>query len=143
MDTQRFDSLTKALATGTSRRSLLKLFAGGAVATGLAAVKLDDATAQDCAWGACSSSEDCDDPNYPDCDGTCCVASMSTGTTPAPAESTGGTTSSGATVTTVTNTGSGPVAGDSRTWMGLAAAGGVAAWVASKLHQKQEAEAGE
>jgi hypothetical protein len=143
MDSKRFDSLTRAMATGKSRRDVLKLIAGGAAASGLAVVKLDDASAQQCAWGACTTSDDCDDPVYPECDGQCCqVAMTDTATTapPASADETGGTTTSGETVTTVTNTGVGPDGAASGAWMGAALAGGAAALFASKVLRRNREE---
>jgi hypothetical protein len=66
MDGQKFDKLTRAFATGTSRRSLLKLF-GGATAAGVAGVALSGPArvfAQDCPGdgspgSCCTADEDC------------------------------------------------------------------------------------
>jgi hypothetical protein len=65
MDGQKFDKLTRAFATGTSRRSFLKLF-GGATAAGVAGVALSGSArvfAQDCPGGlpgsCCMADEDC------------------------------------------------------------------------------------
>src|SRR5690348_6347738 len=68
MDGQKFDKLTRAFATGTDRRTLLKFF-GGATAASVAGVTLartNGVFAQDCPGdgspGACCSTvEDCND----------------------------------------------------------------------------------
>lgn len=71
MDGHKFDTLTRAFATGTNRRSLLKLF-GGATAAGVAGVALSGPArvfAQDCTGdgspGACCMTvDDCNDGLY-------------------------------------------------------------------------------
>lgn len=68
MDGQKFDTLTRALAGGTSRRSLLKLF-GGATVAGVAGVTVarplgvvaqDDCPGDGTPGSCCFSADDCD-----------------------------------------------------------------------------------
>ena len=62
MDGQKFDSLTRALASGIDRRRLLKLFGGATVAgaAGMAVIRPSGVSAQGVGpGGECTSDEDC------------------------------------------------------------------------------------
>ena len=48
MDDRRFDALTRSLASGISRRKVLKWLFGGAVLGGAAAGRVEDAAASHC-----------------------------------------------------------------------------------------------
>ena len=107
MDNRQFDSLTRAMAVGTSRRALLKLLAGGAAAGGVAVVARDVALAE-CHGITCSSGDDCC-AGAPECSGGVCVVAMSA-PDPAPADDAGGAT----TAESMPATGAGPLEEDRR-----------------------------
>lgn len=73
MDDRRFDAFTRSLATGLSRRRVLKGLFGGAVLGGAAATRLDQAAAQVCDLGQFVCDGECC-PNANNCCGgdTCC-----------------------------------------------------------------------
>ena len=139
MDTKRFDSLTRAMATGKSRREVLKLIAGGAAAGALTTAVLDDATAA-CHGVPCSDAAPCCSGTT--CQGGTCQPMSAPAPTAAPqTTAAGGTTSQGATVTDVGNNGIGPGSRDSSgAWAGIARASG-AALLASKVLRREKKEA--
>src|SRR3954452_24807265 len=61
MDTTRFDRLARELATTPSRRGMLKLLAGGALALGVTAVRVPSLLAATCVGDgdACTADGDC------------------------------------------------------------------------------------
>ncbi len=122
MDDQRFDSLTRGLARGRSRRDLFKLLAGGTAATVLAATVANDAAAE-CHGITCMSDGECC-AGAPICSGGVCVVSAPA---PAPAPA---TTTDTSTAAVMPAAGAGPAASDMTPWLGVALAGGAAAWVA-------------
>jgi hypothetical protein len=73
MDDRRFDALTRSMATGLSRRKVLKGLFGGAVLGGAAASGLDQVAAQTCPEGQFLCNGACC-PNANNCCGgtTCC-----------------------------------------------------------------------
>jgi Cys-rich repeat protein len=117
MDDQRFDSLTKGLARGRSRRDVLKLFAGGAAGGVLAVRALEEASAQ----AYCTSDAECGSGMT--CQANYCAAA------PAPAPA---TTTDTSTAAVMPATGSGPAPADTTPWLGVALAGGAAAWLAGR-----------
>lgn len=137
MDNTRFDSLARAMATGKSRRDVLKLLAGGVAGGALAMTAVDDAPA------ACHNLP-CDDAN-PCCAGTECsggVCLEMSAPAPAPAApaaetDTGGTTAAAA----LPATGVGPAGVDSGAWLGAAVAGGAAAWFATRILRREREDA--
>lgn len=145
MDKERFDSLARAMATGKSRRDVLKLLSGGAAGGALAVTAFDDASAE-CHAISCSSDANCC-PGAPYCVSVTCQTQMAApdpapaAPDPAPAApaaetGTGGT----AAVTTVPATGIAPEGADSGVWMGAAVAGG-AALLASRILRRDKADA--
>jgi hypothetical protein len=130
MDNQRFDSLTKGLARGRSRRDVLKLFAGGAAGGMLAVRAFDEASAQCAGDGALCGGmyADC-------CSGFVCSASYCVAEAPAP-EPEPATTTDTSTATVMPATGSGPAAVDTTPWLGVALAGGAAAWLTGRALRK-------
>jgi hypothetical protein len=130
MDDQRFDSLTKGLARGRTRRDLLKLFAGGAAGGVLAVRALDEASAQCAGDGALCGGmyADC-------CAGFVCSSSYCVAEAPAPAPEPATTTDT-STAAAMPATGSGPAATDKTPWLGVALAGGAAAWLAGRELRK-------
>lgn len=127
MDDRRFDSLTRGMARGRSRRDLFKLLAGGTAATVLVATVANDAAAE-CHGIVCSGDGDCC-AGSPYCNGGVCAV-----TAPAPAPPPATDTS---TTTVMPATGSGPVATDVTPWLGVALAGGAAAWIAGRELRKE------
>jgi hypothetical protein len=127
MDDRRFDSLAKGLARGRSRRDVLKLFAGGAAGGALAIRALDEASAQCAGDGALCGGmyADC-------CAGYVCSASYCVASAPAPAPAPADTT----TTTVMPATGSGPAPAEMTPWLGVALAGGAAAWLAGRELRK-------
>ena len=123
MDDQRFDSLTKGLARGRSRRDLFKLLAGGTAATVLAATLANEAAAE-CHGITCMSDGECC-AGAPICSGGVCVVSA-----PAPPAT------DTAPAAVLPATGSGPAATDMTPWLGVALAGGAAAWIAGRELRK-------
>jgi hypothetical protein len=81
MDSNRFDDLTRTLATTTSRRGFLKTLAGGAAGALLAAFGVGEAAAKDCkkAGQLCKNTKEC-------CSGICyngtCVSACPSGSKP-------------------------------------------------------------
>ncbi len=80
MDGQKFDKFTRSLATGTSRRTLMKLFGGAAVAgvAGVSVARTESVFAQPQAEGAvCNLGTDnpCGDTSL-----VCCATEASYGT---------------------------------------------------------------
>jgi hypothetical protein len=73
MDGTRFDAMTKALATGRSRRGVLKVLAGAAVALGATAVGAPSLRAQTCVGDGedCTVDDDCCGRQTCGEDGTC------------------------------------------------------------------------
>src|SRR5690348_14714197 len=73
MDDRRFDAWTRSLASGLSRRKVLKGLIGGAVLGGAAATGLDEVAAQGCPDGQFLCNDTCC-PNANNCCGgeTCC-----------------------------------------------------------------------
>jgi hypothetical protein len=135
MDRQRFDSLTRAMAIGKSRRDMLKLLVGGAAGVAVAATVVDEAAAL-CHGNSCGSDGDCCD-SAPFCSGGVCAEQMAApAATEAPAEET-------TAVTTAPDAGVGPGDSDSNAWLGIAAAGGAAALVGAKFLRKQHESADE
>jgi hypothetical protein len=130
MDDQRFDSLTKGLARGRTRRDLLKVFAGGAAGGVLAMHALGEASAQCAGDGALCGGmyADC-------CSGFVCSNSYCVAEAPAQ-EPEPATTTDTSTATVMPATGSGPVAADTAPWLGVAVAGGAAAWLAGRALRK-------
>ena len=130
MDDQRFDSLTKVLARGRSRRDVLKLLAGGTAGTVLLATVANDAGAE-CHGIACSGDGDCC-AGAPYCNGGVCAVSPPA---PAPAPDTGSGTDT-STAAVMPATGSGPLTAETTPWLGVALAGGAAAWVTGRMLRK-------
>lgn len=130
MDDQQFDSLTRGLAKGRSRRDLLKLFAGGAAGGVLAMHALDEASAQCAGDGALCGGmyADC-------CSGFVCSSSYCVAEAPAP-EPEPATTTDTSTATVMPATGSGPATANTTPWLGVALAGGAAAWFAGRELRK-------
>ena len=126
MDDQRFDSLTKGLARGRSRRDLFKLLAGGAAGGALAIRALDDASAQCAGDGAL-----CGGMYAACCDGFVCQSGYCVAAAPAPPPAT-----DTAPAAVMPATGSGPAATDMTPWLGVALAGGAAAWVMGRELRK-------
>jgi hypothetical protein len=138
MDKERFDSLARAMASGKSRRDVLKLLAGGAAGSALVVTAFDDATAE-CHNIACSSDAGCC-AGAPYCVGGVCATQMAA--EPPAQEESSGTTSQGETVSDLGDPGIGPDAGaSSGAWMGAALAGGAAALFASKVLRRNQDEA--
>jgi hypothetical protein len=81
MDYNRFDDLTRTLATTTSRRGFLKTLAGGAAGGMLALLGIGEAAAKDCTKTGkkCKDNKEC-------CSGLCsngtCVSCLPPGGTP-------------------------------------------------------------
>ena len=63
MDKQKFDALTRAFATGTSRRTAIKGIFGGAAAVAVAATRLDRAGAQGTPCTPVTVLDDCPLPD--------------------------------------------------------------------------------
>ncbi len=78
MDDRRFDALTRSLATGLSRRNVLKSLFGGAVLGGAAATGLDRVAAQTCPEGEfpCGTGICCNTAQEKCCDGVCISAAL-------------------------------------------------------------------
>jgi hypothetical protein len=160
MDRYRFDSLTKAMASGTSRRTLLKgLLGGAALGTGVTLVP-ESVGAQDdiciepggecvmedgatpccgsytCFEAMCDNAKGCWEVED-DCDAEypCCDESMVCvdGTCVTETDTGGGE------VDVLPATGAGPEASGS-TWAGAAAVGGAAAAAALLLRKGNQAE---
>jgi hypothetical protein len=155
MDNQRFDALARALATGTSRRTVLKGLAGGAVGGTLliAGATSQPAAAQQvaCTTGtqnACPAGYICcPTTNTPGGPGICHSASVGCpAPTTAPTQAPTNAPTSAATATSVPAlpvTGSGPAAerGASRDWLApLALAGAALVGLAGKLARSHRAE---
>ena len=68
MDDRRFDAWTRSLASGLSRRKVLKGLIGGAVLGGAAATGLDEVAAQGCPDGQFLCNDTCC-PNANNCCG--------------------------------------------------------------------------
>lgn len=134
MDDKQFDSLARAMAAGTSRRSLLKLLAGGAAASGIAVVAGNDALAE-CHGNSCASGDDCC-AGAPECSGGVCVVASAPAPEPAPEGDSGGTSSA----ETMPATGTGPLEKGSQFWLVAAAAGGAAAWLAHRIGREPQSE---
>ena len=122
MDDQRFDSLTRGMARGRSRRDLFKLLAGGAAGGALAIRALDDASAQCAGDGAL-----CGGAYAACCSGYVCQSSYCVAAAPAADTST---------AAVLPATGSGPAASDMTPWLGVALAGGAVAWIAGRELRK-------
>jgi hypothetical protein len=129
MDDQRFDSLTRGMARGRSRRDLFKLLAGGAAAGALAVRAVEDASAQCAGDGAL-----CGGMYAECCSGFVCQASYCVAAAPAP-EVPAATDTAPAAV--MPATGSGPDAADMTPGLGVALAGGAAAWVVGRELRKE------
>ena len=141
MDHERFDSLARAMATGKSRRDVLKLLAGGAAGGALAITAFDDVAAE-CHGIACSSDAGCC-TGAPFCSGGVCATAMAAPAAEAPvAEAPADDSAQGGTTTaqTMPATGAGPMGTDSGPWIGAALAGGAAALFASKVLKRDRAE---
>jgi len=134
MDDKHFDSLARAMAAGTSRRSLLKLLAGGAAASGIAVVAKNEALAE-CHGISCSSADQCCE-GAPECSGGVCVVASAPAPDPAPASDSGGASSA----ETMPATGTGPLEKGSQFWLVAAAAGGAAAWLAHRAGREAQNE---
>ena len=63
MDNQRFDRFTRVLASGKSRREMLRLLASGSVGALALGATVINAGAQDAEPLACNSHADCQDSN--------------------------------------------------------------------------------
>ena len=156
MDRNRFDGLTKAMATGASRRTVLKgLFGGAAVGAGITLVPqaagaqdeicieageacemVDGATpccgSYTCFEAICDNAKGCwDVEDECDADYQCCDEGYVCvdGTCSAP-------TSAGGEVDELPATGAGPV-GSSGDWAGAVAAGGAAVAAAMLLRKEK------
>jgi hypothetical protein len=132
MDDQRFDSLTKGLARGRTRRDVLKIFAGGAAGGVLAMRALGEASAQCAGDGALCGGMYADCCSGFVCSNSYCVAEAPA-QEPEPATTTDTSTT---TTTTMPATGSGPASTDTTPWLGVALAGGAAAWLAGRELRK-------
>ncbi len=128
MDDQRFDSMTRGLARGWSRRDLIKLLAGGAAGGALAIRALDDVSAQCAGDGAL-----CGGMYGECCSGFVCESSYCVAAAPAPEAPPATDTS---TVAVMPATGSGSAATNVTPWLSVALAGGAAAWIAGRELRK-------
>jgi LPXTG-motif cell wall-anchored protein len=163
MDRNRFDDLTRAMATGASRRDLLKGVLGGVAAGAAVTVMPDMVGAQDetCIepGGECVMEEDavaccgsytcfeaiCDnargcwdvedicDEDYPCCDETMTCVD---GTCTAPTDA-ADDDATGGTAETLPSTGIGD-SGSSSGWLGAVAAGGAVAAAATVLRRNRQ-----
>jgi hypothetical protein len=81
VNTTRFDRLTRELAAGTSRRRVLKMFAGAAVALGATAVISPTSRAAACGdpGAECTVNDDCCQGFYCNFDGVCAGAAECAG----------------------------------------------------------------
>ena len=130
MEDKRFDSLTRVMATGRSRREMLKLLVGGTAGGILVASVIDDAAAE-CHGIACSSDSGCC-VGAPYCNGGVCSVSA-----PAPAPAPAAPADTSTATTAMPAAGTGPLGSDDNSWAGVALAGGAAAWLGSRLLRKQ------